>query len=87
MNKDTIAVRAFANALSFMLNESEGIIVQAENEENIVNKYLVWRSEGKIYIDETKIDKEVGRKFWMHGSIEECITKATLDGGEFEVND
>jgi len=85
MDKDDITVLAFANALSFLLREGEGIITQAECE-NGMQKFLVWREEGLIKIDECKIDKPVGSMLWIYDNKENAIVKATLNQEEYLEN-
>jgi hypothetical protein len=83
VDHETMAL-AFANALSFLLQEGEGIVAQGENSDKEMLRFLVWRAKGKIRVvlaDE--YDKPVGTMFFIHESAEDCILAAALSGGEF----
>ena len=86
IDHQTIAL-AFANALSFLLLEQEGIIVQGEDADHKMHKFLVYRYEDKIRVQlGNEIDKEVGTKFMLHDHEQDAILAAALSGSEFIID-
>jgi len=78
----SVAVRAFANALSFFLVEdNEGIICQGENEDGIMQLFAIWKSGSQLLIYPIK-NPDMGMKpgctITMHENEEDSITAAIL---------
>lgn len=79
-----VSSRFFANALSFLLEEQEGIIAQGEDEDGKMHKFAVWKEKGMIRAAEAdSIDASVGSRFWNHEDKGDAITEAINSGTEF----
>jgi hypothetical protein len=75
-----VAARCFANALSFLLEDNEGIVAQGRDEDGQICKFAVWSENEKIRFQQVDQSLSIGRKFWMHNDESEAITKATIEG-------
>lgn len=80
-----VAVRAFANALSFFLTkENEGIVCQGENEDGRMQKFIVWKHESQLRIASVQgTEMKPGDTITMHESKEDAITAAAISNDEF----
>lgn len=77
----SVAVRAFANALSFFLVEDKEGICQGENEDGIMQLFAIWKSGSQLLIYPIKNpDKGMrpGCTITMHENEEDSITAAIL---------
>lgn len=88
MNYITVML-AFANALSFFLEEDEGIIVQAEIDKDEMHKFLVFKKEKTmrcIFADD--FEEEVGSKIkvTLYQNKIDAIIASAESGGEFSVD-
>lgn len=87
IDHQTIAL-AFGNALSFLLEEGEGIIAQGETADKKMHRFLVWRHNEKIRVAlGDHIDKLPGSRFRTWGTSEDTIFNAALEGGEFIIDE
>ena len=82
-------VLVFSNALGFLLKETEGIIVQGEDNGHEMHKFLVFRFDNKIRVQLTDgLDlPPVGSKFWMHQTVEDTLIAAAESGEKFYIED
>ena len=82
-----VASLAFANALSFCLEEDEGIMAQGETEPGEIHKLLVWKHDGKIRVASgDEVNKKPGTRFRIWDTLEDSIISAALDGGEYSIS-
>jgi hypothetical protein len=77
-----VAARLMADALYRLLGEDQGIICQGINEDGIMRRSGVWKSEGRLSIIETQNYKiPLGTLFHMNDSEEEALAKSVLVDG------
>lgn len=81
----TVAVRAFANALSFFLTkENEGIVCQGENEDGRMQKFIIWKHNYQLRIASVQnTEMTPGDTITMYECKEDAITAAAIANEEF----
>jgi hypothetical protein len=85
-----IMCRCASNALSYYLKDTEGIVCQGEDEDGIMQIYLIHRKDNQIIYSKGSANftkKDVGKLFWVHESEADAIVAATIDGTEVWINE
>jgi len=78
-----VIARCFSNALFNIFEEMEGIVCQGENEDGIMQKFIVWKEGSHVKIMETNINIPVGSFIKMHDNKEDAIIKSVLNGIDY----
>lgn len=74
---------SFANALSYMLKDDEGIVCQAEMSDKQIHKFIVFRKDGKIVaLRADDFSEPLGKKIMvsLYDDKEEALLEAARKG-------
>jgi hypothetical protein len=75
-----LMLNSFANALSYLLKEKEGIVVNGKDSNDIMQKIIVRKTDKQILIEKTEtINLPLGSLIWFHDSAEDAILDAATD--------